>query len=183
MKENINRFTIKIWVMLNNIKNHPPLNIKSVKDYKSIKTLTDIYPWLSSLDYCNQVKFKYEIIKNNPEIEYWDYLTYFPGRVLNKQNEYTTFDGTYYGVKISTFGRFANPKWNSIHVKSGSRIRAVENSYMGVTIQKHSALVHRAIACTFIPISSHYYNNEMYKDMEVNHEDGIKTKGKDKEKE
>ena len=117
----------------------------AVNEFRSIKTISDIFPCLKLYPYNVAIKIIDKYIKEHPEEEHWEYMRYFSGR----KND---LGGIFKSIKVSTKGRFCWVYSNRLMFSNGTTKTIDKDNYRCLTVMKNTWLTHRAVASTFIPI-------------------------------
>ena len=123
---------------------------EKLKEFFDIPTLTNILNLNDIVDPQEKVKIKYDFIKRNPSIEYWDYVSYFQSTVHKKKLNDTQLNGTTKTMKVSTKGNVIWISNNTVH-KYHNTSNAVDH-YKIIENKNNIYRLHRVLVSTFIPI-------------------------------
>lgn len=102
-----------------------------------------------------------QLIKKNPDGEYWLPLVYYPN--TNYGNQTKKKDQMFNFLWVSNKGRLFDIRRYSV-----PKLGVTNNGYLVFGMKNYAILVHRAIACTFIPKPDRHVDIP-FSNLEVNH--------------
>lgn len=117
----------------------------------------------------NQAHYIREKLKEDPDAEFWDFLSY-----VSYKTQVKLFTST---VMVSTKGRIAYQLNDGVHISTGTLSGKYLQAHIEVGFDGKSYVniyIHRAVACTFLPKPEKYKDID-YSKLEANHLDGVKT--------